>query len=153
MQAAGFTNPGFTLTITEYRHEVRPPSHAIIVRLTNTSNEIIRGGGCLGLRGMYNLSVNYNGMPMEETDPVRALKKYRKGGGGCTSGNPVWIIKPGEYNDDFLSVTEFYKMDAPGIYDISVSKETLPDYPDKSVTIKSNTLTIVVPGTASNTPQ
>jgi hypothetical protein len=36
-------------------------------------------------------------------------------------------------------------MTKPGTYTISVSKETFPWNPEKSVTVKSNTITIVVP--------
>jgi hypothetical protein len=123
------------------------------VRVTNISNEMIRGGGCLALRGMYNILIVYNGVPMEETDAVRKLKKYRKEDGGCTSGNPTWRLKPGEYHDDPLEVTEFYNMSKPGTYEITVTKDTFPDHPEKSAAIKSNTLTIVVPEPGAAAPQ
>lgn len=152
-EAAGFTSAGFTLTISENHHEVSPPYHEVLVRLTNTSEGIIRGGGCLALRGMYNISIVYDGVPIEETDAVRKLKKYRKEDGGCTSGNPTWRLKPGEYHDDLLSVTEFYNMSKPGAYEITVTKETFPDHPERSVTVKSNTITIVVPEPGEAAPQ
>jgi hypothetical protein len=33
----------------------------------------------------------------------------------------------------------------PGTYEIAVTRETDRDHPEKSVTVKSNTLTVVVP--------
>jgi hypothetical protein len=36
-------------------------------------------------------------------------------------------------------------MSQPGTYEITVSRETDTGHPDKSVSVKSNTLTIVVP--------
>jgi hypothetical protein len=154
MEALGYTNPGFTLTISKYNGgELLPGTHDLIVRTTNTSSSVIRWGGCLALRGMYNISILYNGAPIEESDAVRRLKKYRKEDGGCRSGLVSWTIKPGEYHDDQLSITEFYDMSKPGTYEIAVSRDSFPDNPDKNVTIKSNTLTIIVPEPEAAAPK
>ena len=44
-------------------------------------------------------------------------------------------------------------MTVPGTYEITVTRETFPWNPEKSVTVKSNTITIVVPEPEANAPQ
>src|ERR1035441_4837021 len=53
-------------------------------------------------------------------------------------------IKSGQSVKFSLWISSEYDMTVPGTYDITVTRETDPWNPDKSVTIKSNTLTIVV---------
>jgi hypothetical protein len=43
-------------------------------------------------------------------------------------------------------------MSDPGTYEVTVSRETDPDHPDRSVTVKSNTITITVPEPETEAP-
>jgi hypothetical protein len=44
-----------------------------------------------------------------------------------------------------LWVSSEYDLTAPGTYEITVTRETDRWHPERSVTVKSNTITIVVP--------
>jgi hypothetical protein len=139
--------PRFTLTISEYRKERAPGTYRIRLMETNISNEDLRVGPCAVERGMYNLSVVYDGVLMEERDvPARNLMEERERHTPCTSGSGYSPLKPRQSYVSFaLGLSWRYDMTNPGTYEITVSRETDPDHPEKSVTVKSNTLIIVVP--------
>ena len=63
----------------------------------------------------------------------------------CTSSATSDKLTPGESIDDYLSIGGRYDMTKPGTYEITVCRETFPYNPEKSVTVKSNIVTIVVP--------
>ena len=54
-------------------------------------------------------------------------------------------IDPGKVVKFTLWVSSEYDMTVPGTYEITVTRETDRWNPEKSVTVKSNTITIVVP--------
>jgi hypothetical protein len=144
--------PRFTLTISEYRKERAPGTYRIRLIETNISNEDLRVGPCAVERGMYNLSVAYDGVLMEERDVLaQHLKEERERRTPCTSGAAWDLLKPGQSYVSLAIGLSRYDMTNPGAYEITVSRETDPDHPEKSVTVKSNTLTIVVsePGEAA----
>lgn len=153
-QTEGDSKPGFTLVISMVRRGGMPPNtHYVLVSQKNTSNRVNNEPSCMAYRGMYDFTVTYNGMPMEETDAVRHLKMTREVR-NCGSGpRPQRLTRPGESMELELAVTDYYDMSRPGVYEITVTKETDPDHPDKSITVKSNTLTIVVPEPGVETPQ
>jgi hypothetical protein len=88
---------------------------------------------------MYDLLVVYNGVPVEETDAQKKHKEFRKKG-RCSGSVVARMVKPGKTQEDYF----YYDTTKPGTYDFTVTRETYPWDQEKSVTVKSNTLTIVV---------
>lgn len=137
--------PGFTLEISvEHDGALPPDTRMVLVRLTNISKEERRETMCPEINARYNLLVLYNGVPIKE---IEAVQKLRKQGAFemCRGDLQLWRTKPGAHSDYILYATNFYDMSKPGSYEMTVSRETFPNNPEKSVTVTSNTLTIVVP--------
>lgn len=138
--------PNFTLTISQVGYGGSTPgNYAVLVRQKNISKDEIHGEGCLALRDWFNVSVVHDGVPAEETDFAKSLKKFRESGAGCNGSHTGWMIQPGEEHYYQLNVNEFCDMSKPGTYEITVTKETYPKNLELSVTVKSNTITIIVP--------
>ncbi len=146
--------PGFTLTISGDTDANRRGVYVLAVIETNISNKAIREGGCLPLafRAGISISVEYNGVPLEmdETKPmVLNLRKHQKHPVPCNGSMFSHEAQPGGGPEgafeDNLPLSTLYDMSKPGRYEITVSKETFPHDPERSVIVKSNTLTIVVP--------
>ena len=152
-QSAGAPEPQFTLTISEYHGEFGPAFDRIIVKETNISKTVIYDPGCQESRGWITLSVLYNGVPLEERDAARRLHWEKHYSEYCTSGGGVIGIKPGKYKEYFMSVAFKYDVSRPGTYDVTASMESDPNHPEKSVTVKSNTITVVVPEPGAEAPQ
>jgi len=133
--------PNFTLTLSLGRHggEFSKNTQVLLVTMTNTSKEIINNGWCLAFNNMYDLLVVYNGVPVEETDAQKKHKEFRKKG-RCSGSVVARMVKPGKTQEDYF----YYDTTKPGTYDFTVTRETYPWDQEKSVTVKSNTLTIVV---------
>jgi hypothetical protein len=138
------TAPGFTLAISEARgfFESAPGVRALDVNMTNTSNEEIREA-CPVVYRMFNLSVTYEGVPMQEKE---AVQQHRKRGefNSCSSEQLLKPLQPGEHRRSLMYISDFYEMSKPGQYEVTVAKETNPNDPQKSVTVTSNTITMVV---------
>ena len=147
--------PGFTLTLSEGHEGGFPPSyHRLRVIGTNTSNEVLIVGGCEAQRGVYRISVVHDGVPLEEKDA--AARHHREEDAKHTICNQelgVNKIKSGGNFEHLVYVSGDYDMSKPGTYEITVSRETFPHNPEKSVTVKSNTLTIVVPEAEADAPK
>jgi hypothetical protein len=145
-QTAEKPTPGFTLEISEWHSGVfSSDTHALFVKVTNTTNEANEIVNCAEMEGSwFNTIVTLDGTALEE---IEAVKKIRKKGraGMCTRMLKLDPIKAGESKKFIMYIDEFYDMTKPGMYEITVTKETYPNQPDKSVTVKSNTLAIVVP--------
>jgi hypothetical protein len=152
--------PRFTLTIAEYHHELGPRFDRVTLRMTNISNEVITEPGCAQWRGLYVVSVLYNGVSLEEKDKATRRASDAEIAGSCTHELGINKIKPGEYIDHWFDLAYRYDLYKPGTYAITVYKETdpkpdtarpwtyverTPGDPDRSETVKSNTLTVVVP--------
>jgi len=146
-QISGAQELAFTLTLSMGRHsgEYSPETQVLIVKLTNTSKEVMHRTVCDSWGEMYNLEVVYNGIPVEKTDAEKERrKKLEAGDCHSFSGSGSAVAehtKPGESRQDIL----YYNTTKPGTYEITATKETYPGHPEKSVTVKSNTITIVVP--------
>jgi hypothetical protein len=141
-QMSGNQEPGFTLSLKE-EGRIGPGYHTLIVTLTNTSKEIMHRTVCDSWGDMYNLEVVYNGIPVEKTEAEKERRKQLEsgdcfGGGGSARAEHT---KPGESREDI----RYYFTTKPGIYEIIATRETFPGHPEKSVTVKSNAITIVVP--------
>lgn len=152
-QSAGKTEPQFTLTISEYHGEFGPALDRISVKQTNISNDVIYDPGCVEVRGWITFSVLYNGAPLEERDVVRRRHWEKHYSENCTSGGGVNGIKPGKSAEYLVSLAFKYDLTKPGTYDITATMESDPSHPEKSVTVKSNTLTVVVPAPGADASQ
>ena len=63
------------------------------------------------------------------------------------------VIPPGQSWTRYLNPDWDYPMTKPGIYEITVSRQTDLLHPGKSVIVKSNSLTIVVPDPKAAVPK
>jgi hypothetical protein len=152
-QAPQKSEPQFTLTISEYHGEFGPGLDRLNVVMTNTSNEKIIMPGCEETRGYFTVTVLYNGVPLVEKDEAARRRTETEEAQNCTFGPIGGGIKPGKLREYWVSIRVKYDVSRPGTYEVTVSRETDPDHPEKSVTVKSNTLTVVVPEPAADATQ
>jgi hypothetical protein len=141
---------GFTLTLSQgtVRYGVPQSYEVLVVKLTNISQRVMSEDTCSAFGAFYNLKVTYNGIPIEEKEEhLKHRKAMEKG--PCSGSNPGRRAKPGQSLEDTL----YYETTKPGTYEFTVEREGFPGDPDKSVTIKSNPLTIAVPEPAAVAPQ
>lgn len=153
-QQGGKPEPRFTISISEYFHDFGRSTHRLRVIITNTSNDGLHIDGCGPMRGLYDISVLYNGVPLEEKDiSSRHHREDETRHTFCVTDTANSKLPPGATIDDFLSLIPRYDMSKPGSYEVTVGRETYPYNPEKSVTVKSNTLTIIVPEPETGTKQ
>jgi hypothetical protein len=141
--------PNFTLTISEGGPDGSLPKDVQIinVRETNISREIIRENACTAFGALYKLDVVCDGVPQEEPKERRERREYAedvqagKEPGLCEGSQRGRATKPGEYWDETLH----YETKNPGTYEFTVEEKSFPKGGGDPVTVKSNTLTIVVP--------
>ena len=149
-QTSGKPEPGFTLTLSQsqVRHGLPVTYQVLVVKLTNISKEVMHRTFCDSFGGLYNLEVVYNGVPVEKTE---AELKWRKDHetGMCAGSGGGENTKPGEDRFDTL----YYNTTKPGTYEITITRETFPGQPEKSATVRSNTLTFVVPEPEAGAPK
>jgi hypothetical protein len=148
--------PRFTLSLSGEATALDTPRRFTLkVVETNISNEVLREAQCspLTFEAGIKVSVIYNNVPLEMDDTKPAVQYIREqdkeGMGHCHGKSFLHEAQPGggPYGafDGILNLSLLYDISKPGTYEITVSKETFPHNPEKSVTVKSNTLTIVVP--------
>ncbi len=112
-------------------------NHELIVRMTNVTDKPIQESLCLDYDGLYKLSVLYNGVSVPGMDKE----------GKCTDKVVKIDIDPGEIREDGAI---FYRTDAPGTYELTVERRVAPDDPNDNRIVRSNPLTIAVPGSSNN---
>ena len=154
----------FTLAIEEKPLEAEnaPGTHILLVKYTNNSDAVQRDS-CMVIPDEYNIHVKRDGIAIEKRkskrDTANHSEEGRTGlrievthrGSPCHSDNKG--LNPGQSVKFPLWVSSEYDMTRPGTYEITVTRETDPWNPEKSVTVKSNTLTIVVPEPGASAPQ
>jgi hypothetical protein len=146
--------PTFALTIEEKPLEAEnaPDTHILLVKYTNVSN-VIQKDFCAISPVAYKLVVLRDGLPAEkrktrnkeaeESSDPRRIKVQFTEQDDCRGARQG--IDPGKVVKFPLWVSSEYNMTVPGTYEITVTRETDRWNSEKSVTVKSNTLTIVVP--------
>jgi hypothetical protein len=154
--------PLFSLSI-----EASDPSHpptfytsdrrVVLVTYTNIS-DVDESNSDADLEFGFNMHVLLDGAPAQETGNMRSLRERRNP--TKVSKHPIMgsyrsptIIKPGKSITLPLPIADYFDMTKPGTYTITVSKETFPGNPANSVTVRSNTITIVVPEPVADTPK
>jgi hypothetical protein len=147
--------PTFALAIEQKPLEAEnaPGTLILLVKYANISNVVQQD--CIADTWLYKMVVLRDGIPAERRTTVQSKQaeesKYPADAIRIdsyevkTCGRIVRGIKPGESVKFPLWVSSAYDMTVPGTYDIAVTRETDLLNPEKSVTVKSNTLTIVVP--------
>jgi hypothetical protein len=86
----------------------------------------------------------YNGLPLKEKDAAAHKKREENEKSEWCKVAPQ-KIPPGHSWTRYLPFDVDYPLCKPGTYEVTVSRESDPEHPEKSITVKSNTLTIVVP--------
>lgn len=138
--------PGFTLTLSQaHDGAISFPQIMLIVKYTNTSGRFKYSSRCAP--GLYKIVVVYNGVLQKE--PEAAKKRREKlEDGYCLGMPPRRNLQPDQSREDSL----YYDATKPGTYQFTVERETEPHYPLINVTVKSNTITVVVPKQGSAPP-
>jgi hypothetical protein len=146
--------PQFALTISEWHEGGFPPNyHRLRVIGTNTSNEELTVGGCEVQRGAYRISVVYDGAPLVEKNlAARHQREEDARHNICNHELGINKIEPGGSFEHLVYISGDYDMSKPGTYEVTVSRETDPEHSEKSVTVRSNTLTIIVPEPDASEP-
>ena len=124
----------------------------LVVRFTSLASSWIAEDSCARYDGFYRFIVNHNGAPIEETPEQKRLRKSLQNGDCPWGPGPArGGFNPGEHMD----YIQHYNAAKPGTYQIAVEEVTVPDHPEWGLTIRSNTITFVVPksedGSASTT--
>jgi hypothetical protein len=151
--------PKFALSIEEEQlgHGYSATDHELIVRYTNVS-DAVQKDDCVVSPVAYKMVVLRDGLPAEKRK-VRSEITDESQNSGKTNAYHIKVhyseadscqgitrgIDPGRIVKFTLWVSSEYDMTVPGTYEIAVTRETDRDHPEKSVTVKSNTLTVVVP--------
>jgi hypothetical protein len=161
--------PIFSLAIEEEQLSAqagyRPTDHELIVKYTNIS-DVFQKDGCAVTPGEYKMVVLRGGLQAEKrktrnenTDEsqdqgktnIYRIKVHHTEADSCHGVDRG--LNPGESVKFALWVSSEYDMTVPGTYEITVTRETDRWNPEKSVTVKSNTLTIVVPEPGEAAPK
>ena len=154
-QPPGKPVPTFALAIEEQKLNPSYPAteHELLVKYTNVS-DVVQQDNCVVSAWVYKMVVLHDGLPAEKRetrnketeeppDPNRIKVPLYTEANSC--GRITRGINPGESVTFNLWPSSEYDMTAPGTYEITVTRETDQWNPEKSITVKSNTLTIVVP--------
>jgi len=159
--------PTFSLAIEEGQLSAQagyqPNDHKLIVKYTNASDGI-QNDGCMVTPSAYKILVLRDGVTAEKRKSKKQIQvnDEEKGKGvrikvTLTESDSCQRfekgLKPGESVTFPLWVSSEYDMTLPGTYEITVTRETDRWNHEKSVTVKSNTLTIVVPEAGVSAPQ
>jgi hypothetical protein len=159
--------PIFSLAIEEEQLSAqagyRPTDHELIVKYTNISQTVQRDG-CMVTPVAYHVAVLRDGIAVdkkksrsesegnnEENSARKRIKVTLTEADSCHGVDKG--LSPGESVRFPLWVSSEYDMSVPGTYEITVTRETDRWNPEKSVTVKSNTLTIIVPNPGAAAPQ
>jgi hypothetical protein len=123
----------------------QPTFRELQVDETNLSNELLPERPCLEFTGVFRITVTRDGSPQPERD--EALRRRREAYAKLRSCRQMYSpgIPPGGVWKLYLrSFGRDYPLDLPGTYAITVSRESDPEHPEKSVTVTSNTITVTV---------
>jgi hypothetical protein len=155
----------FALDIAEKPLEAEntPGTLILLVKYTNVSDKVSRDA-CMVTPDAYNILIKRDGIAIKmkksenetENDSEESSTGLRievtQRGNPCSISDKAGL-NPGQSVKFSLWVSSDYDMTIPGTYEITVTRETDPWNPKKSVTVKSNTLTIIVPEPEPVTPQ
>jgi hypothetical protein len=139
------SSPTFTLALSMGVHGGAIPQELLVlhVKITNTTDHVIHQSFCWAIGGLYNVEVLYNSTPLAETKAHQKARKSREAGVCTHRGGRD--IDPGESLDDDV----YYDPLKPGRYEFTAEQDTTPHDPKKNATVRSNSLTVIVPESGS----
>lgn len=148
-QAAAKPSPKFTVSISLFPIGTTTDGQvlrSLIVIETNISNESIPEEGCWVERGVYHVSVLLDGHAVQERDATARKAREAKARATFCKEVPLnaSMIRPGEDRSRIIPLSWDYPMSEPGTYEITVSRDSDPEHPDKNLPVTSNKLTIIV---------
>jgi hypothetical protein len=129
-----------------------PNFRKIRVEEKNISGDSYQEEGCYEYRGVFEISVLYNGVPLKERDAeARKAREEKAKHAWCKQMN--LDMKPGDSHERFLDLGYDFPIEAPGTYEVTVSRSTDVEHPENGITVKSNTISFVVPETTAENPK
>lgn len=149
--------PWFTLSISEKRLGSSYPAdaHAVELKYTNVSH-FVQMDNCVTIVGVYQVGILRDGVSIHKKELPKMPSKRPLDSTGIPiqvpstgvvpCGRIIEGIKSGESVRLPLWVSSEFDMSKPGKYEITVIRDViLPGSPSRKVTVKSNTVTVVVP--------
>lgn len=137
------SDPGFTLALSVPRRDGTMVSYqqGLLVTYTNVSSAVAYESNCGAFGALYQLAVTYNGIPVKEPAEAQRHRKIAESGQCFGGSNPGRNLQPGQSRQDHI----YYDTFKPGTYEFTVEQNSDPRHPKDNVTVRSNTVTIVVP--------
>jgi len=138
--------PEFTLFVESNSSIVEAGQPVVVVvSRKNITEKTIEDGRTTNPMEYITFEILRDGIPVDEKEVLqRMLGKIPGEERTLVSSSFVSNLKPGESSHDTAELSFYYDMSKPGIYSITASQETHPAFPDKSVTVKSNTMSITI---------
>jgi hypothetical protein len=135
--------PGFKLTLAKSSFGAMLPATTQVLEATYINNtwEKDHTYTCAS-EGAFYLEIVFNGVDVTKDYPQHT---GIRGALPCIGIPSASILKPGASKHGYLN----YDVSKPGTYEFTVEQDTFPDDPSKNVTVRSNTVTVVVPAAAS----
>ena len=138
--------PEFTLAIDVERPSVKA-GQSIVINLyrKNKTEHTINDNRTTNPMEYLNFRITRDGAPVDETAMLRKIRGTDlRPDEEHTAVSSAYFgkLKPGESAHETITVSDYFDMSKPGIYSVSVSQETYPGIPERSVTVNSNTITI-----------
>jgi hypothetical protein len=141
-QTVGKPTPGFTLTLEEaHVAGIAASYQALMVAHTNISTKTDYESYCGAFGGLYHLIVMYNGVPIRESKETTKHRQIAESGRCLGRGSPARNLQPAQSREDYL----YYHAVKSGTYAFTVEEKAFLGDSSSDVTVKSNTVTIVVP--------
>jgi hypothetical protein len=142
-QNAKKPKPEFKLTLAKASLGGVVPETTQVLEATyiNISKGEDHIGNCAS-EGAFYLKILFNGVDVTKDYPQHT---GIRGALPCIGVPSASVLKPGQSKHGYLE----YDISKPGTYEFTVEQDTFPDDPSKNVTVKSNTITVVVPAAAS----
>lgn len=152
------TEPTFALSIEEkpLSAENTPGTHLVLVKYTNIP-ATVQWDSCVVSPWVYSLAVLRDGTPMERRTKAATETESQEEGNDQPGRHKIRVfdsgpvcsklargIDPGQTVKFTLWATAEFDMSVPGTYDITVSRETDRGHPERSLIVKSNTISITV---------
>jgi hypothetical protein len=117
----------------------------VVKRINMSKDDFILDDPCTSSERLYKIDVSIDGRPIQESDSARKgrenLENAEAKGGLCIGSNSGGRAAPGEFIEDRL----YYEAKIKGNYEFTVERRTFPQDMTKSVTVKSNAVSIVMP--------
>ena len=143
---SGRPKPGLKLTLakTSFGGVVPETTQVLEATYINISKGEDHIGTC-AQEGAFYLKILFNGVDVTKDYPQHT---GIRGALPCIGIPSASVLKPGQSKHGYLE----YDVSKPGTYEFTVEQDSFSDDPAKNVTVKSNTITIVVPEPGSAKP-